>query len=301
MEPDDRRGAADDDDHRDERDAMRALLRDASAQADETPGPAVRTAVLAAATRDASKNAPVRSTTRSFGRRRWPLSAAALLVVSLVTGLVFERTLRDDPERMTTIARHDAATPLSVPAPAPPPSGSDDATGASTTAAKPGEKEPAARAVAPRAATPARPGTTSRAAPKVDIARAPSPAAATAEDPAAPAVRRDETVRAPAAASAAAAATAPSTEDAATTREEPPLPRPQTGAATLPAAPLARVQSLRNHSGVEPESPEAWVARIVALRATGDDDEAERELKALRARYPGFAVPATAEGAAGSR
>jgi hypothetical protein len=44
----------------------------------------------------------------------------------------------------------------------------------------------------------------------------------------------------------------------------------------------------------EPLTPEAWVARIVTLRQAGRDDDADRDLDVLRARYPEFVVPPTA-------
>jgi hypothetical protein len=37
-----------------------------------------------------------------------------------------------------------------------------------------------------------------------------------------------------------------------------------------------------------------WVDRIVAMRRAGRQDEADRELAALRKQYPNFVVPATA-------
>jgi hypothetical protein len=39
------------------------------------------------------------------------------------------------------------------------------------------------------------------------------------------------------------------------------------------------------------EPPDRWIARIVELRRQGRDDEADAEVRKLRARYPELAVP----------
>ncbi len=63
---------------------------------------------------------------------------------------------------------------------------------------------------------------------------------------------------------------------------------------------------VRQKSAVETDDdveadPARWAARIAALRATGRDDEADRALARLRARYPSFVVPRDALRVDGTR
>jgi hypothetical protein len=60
------------------------------------------------------------------------------------------------------------------------------------------------------------------------------------------------------------------------------LPVPQAPAAAAPPP------------GAASQTPKEWIDRIVALRRTGRQDEADRELAALRKRYPDIVVPASA-------
>jgi hypothetical protein len=60
------------------------------------------------------------------------------------------------------------------------------------------------------------------------------------------------------------------------------------------AAPLQSLAPARAKALAEPQTPQQWVERIVAMRRAGRQDEADRELAALRKRFPEFVVPADA-------
>lgn len=128
--------------------------------------------------------------------------------------------------------------------------------------------------------------TTQRAAMTQDAAvtrETPSPPSAVPAAPpsafpqapsAAPAEKRTE--RDASAADAAAGALASVPEAAA--------PRPAVAASQRPVAPGVAVEL----------SPERWIARIIELRRTGRDDDADLELKKLREAYPAFTIPEAA-------
>jgi hypothetical protein len=59
----------------------------------------------------------------------------------------------------------------------------------------------------------------------------------------------------------------------------------------------AGARAAREHSPAAPAgelAPAQWIERIVALRAAGRDDEADRELKRFRERHPDFRLPPAA-------
>jgi hypothetical protein len=64
----------------------------------------------------------------------------------------------------------------------------------------------------------------------------------------------------------------------------------------FPAAPRAKAAAGAASAQAAPEPPTAalWLERIVALRHAGRDDDADRELQRLRARYPDVRIPADA-------
>jgi hypothetical protein len=96
---------------------------------------------------------------------------------------------------------------------------------------------------------------------------------------------------------APAALPAPAVSPRATTRDA--LSESGSERAKVYASTLRR--STEEKPGSEPATPEAWVERIVRLRAAGDDAAADRELDALRARHPDFTIPAAALKASGTR
>jgi hypothetical protein len=105
-------------------DAMIARAYDAaSKQLDERPDARIRANVLAVAARavhakprDAATPRPI----NPFVARRWPVSLAAVLVVSLMSGLIATRVMRDDPDRITTPTASNDAKGSSPVAPAAP-------------------------------------------------------------------------------------------------------------------------------------------------------------------------------------
>lgn len=263
--------------------AMRALHHRASSQVDVAPDPSVRAAVLAAAARavDAKPHAADAVAAAPFGRRRWPVSMAALLVVSLMTGLVVNQAMRDEPDRVTSAAAPPAPVP---PAPSP-------ALAKSVEVAAPAQTGPDARSTA---------AVTKRERPKADHGHAldgftrdaaPAPAA----DDAAAAAKivappSSEPAPPPAPAPGKARAAAPSVAES--NADEAP-------AAARPSPSMNAAQRIRR--GPEPLTPEAWVERIVKLREAGDGAAADREVEALHARYPDFEIPGAALAPTGTR
>lgn len=286
---------ASDDRMHDEIDALRQANRVAAEHRDERPDPRVRAAVLAAAARAVdARPANVPTPGQPSGRartRRWPLSAAALLLVSVLAGMVGTRALRDAPERVTNVA---VLAPTAVPNPAPQPKAEAPAAGPVTAPVRATDPAQAPAPVpAPRAAStpqtplPHRPPSVAPPTAEVQRAERSSTVARAAQDEAAAAtVER----RAEAPAPAVPRSPAPATFG----RQSAVAPEAEPDA-------LARADAARNRRAVEPLSAEAWVERIVRLRADGNDGEADRELEALRVRYPGFAVPAGALRATGTR
>ena len=297
---------------RDERAAQEALARayrEASNAADESPDPRVRAAVLAAAARavDAKPHdAARRAATHPFATRRWPLSAAALLVVSIMTGLVVTRgwwerlDLVDANQQRQERAQESAQEAARAPAPtapaqdAPqPPAASASASNApSDLAANPGNarSEPAAkphdaRRRTPGIASPKASGIESREAP---VTPAPDAADATLSSMTA---KKSEEFSSNAAAASAAAPPTVSAAPAAAQRS------------------LSRIAQLRGNqradettgTPAEPASAEAWIDRIVRLREAGEDDQADREVARLRLRHPSFTIPREALRAMGTR
>ncbi len=309
---------------RDERAAQAALARayrEASNAADEPPDPRVRAAVLAAAARavDAKPHdAARRAAAHPFATRRWPLSAAALLVVSIMTGLVVTRGWWERPdlvdanqqrqervqervqESAQEAARAPAPTAPAQDAPQPPAPSASVSNAPSDLAANPGtaRSEPKAKL------NDARRRTSGVASPKAsgDEAReasaTPAPDGADATASGMTAKKSEEfSSNAAAVAASAAASTAASTS---TTASAAPAPAQRS---------LSRIAQLRGNlradettgTPAEPASPEAWIERIVKLREAGEDDQADREVARLKLRYPGFTIPREALRPIGTR
>ena len=259
--------------------------RAASEALDEAPAQDTRAAILAAAARaTGARPQPV-------GRaRRWPmpLAAAASVLVGAIAVLLATQVERQAPGGKPEVVA--AAPPAAAPA-------ADTAVRAATAPAT--SAETSAASATPTAAAPA----PSRRDREV-MATAPIPAEAPSRDAAAgeraaPApVAADSAAPAPSAPAPAMAAAV--TPDAAVTPENA-QQRTQKDAAAPAAARLAgRAQGeSRAEIAVTPVAPwrvtpEAWVERIVKLRAEGRHDEADAELAALRARHPDLRLPAAA-------
>ncbi len=269
-------------------DAVAKVYRDASAALDERPDPRVRAAVLAAAARavdarphDAAR--PRRVT--PFGSKRWGWSIAAVLVVSVMTGLVAMNAWRERPDLIE--GRKDSQAEIPAIAVAP----SVDKVQPGAAPAPETSSVPSRRIATPPAAAPVVP---KKAAPRAEpFPKAPDEPARSAvppPPPAAPAQSDDaQPVDEAPRSHVARAESAPSTAGM--------LARPRA------AAPVARAktEAADKRDDRDAESPQAWVARIVRLRAAGRDDEADRELVKLHERHPEFTIPREALSPNGTR
>jgi hypothetical protein len=226
-------------DARDDETGAARRLRAAEAVLDQRPSARVRQAILDAAAAGGAQagtppTAPAPIRPAAVGRTlpvrwRWPLAAAAsVLVASLALRLATE-VERTRPSAATAGAPAAESALKSSPAPSLPPS-------------------PAA--LPPSPAPPPQP----------------TPAPALSERAVTP-----------------PASPPPPAADAAVARPFAAAPRAKaaSGAATSQAAP-------------EPPTPALWLERIVALRHAGSDDDADRELRRLRARYPDLRIPVEA-------
>lgn len=273
----------------DEVEALREAHRIASERIDERPDAGVRAAVLAAAARGVEARPRLATTQTSkpsasglVRERRWPLSAAALLAVSVLTGVIATRALRDSPERITTVASSAPSARIEK------------------AADSESKYAPASPAAATGPARSGRPKTTvddshRREAPRAVQLPAPAPSPPAASSMAAPA----RALEAPPEIRAKAEAGASSNDGAdALAGGTAALPA---GTGAVRAAPALGATRSRIGRAVEPATPEAWIERIVKLRGDGSDVEADRELDALRRRYPGFEIPAGALRSSGTR
>lgn len=225
--------------------------RAANEALDEAPRKTTRATLLAAAAR------AVEAKPRAVDRmRRWrlPLAAAATVLVSTIAVFVATRTEREAAKLAAAPPETGAQPSADIYAPEP---------AAAAPAAEPSARSaerPAPRAQTPQAAPPA-----PQAAP---------PAAAPTERFEAPAV-------------AAAPSPPHVAADAVTSSEA----RDERSAANGGSADLRAVRERAPAATTTDLAPAQWIERIVALRAAGRDDEADRELKRFRERYPDFKLP----------
>jgi hypothetical protein len=240
-------------------DAPARRYREASAALDERPSAATRAAILAAAARQVEAR-PQAADAPRLVRRRWPLAAAAAVLLSTLAVMMADRTGQEMPASTAPAERAQesvAVAPATAGAPTPPPE-----------SAVPMPAPPIAAAPAPIAqrstSSDTRDGRSSSAAvpaERVDAQRS---------DAASPAVSARSAERAP---------EAPSAEARQELSTAAPAPR---GAAHLDAA--------RDFEGSAP----MWLERIVKLRREGREAEADAELKRFRERYPDVHVPPAA-------
>lgn len=305
--------------------------RAASAALDERPHPETRAAILAAAAREAGAQprdaatgatAPRRgpqASTRRIAPSRRPLALVASFLVATVA-IVLATQTRDEGEMVG--ARSAAEAPASAAAPQamqqePSPEAKREIAAVASTETNAPRGAPARTAsrVAPAASPPAMPAAPSAAPPPPTVAmRAAKP------DAQADATRRAKELRAPPeqpmradagnAAIAEDRSVAPMDKVAAATPAT-----PAAGGALAQSQPLARDER-RNEAedgarqrlakarpvertaamAVDPveDDPARWMERVIAFRDAGRDDDADRELKRLRERYPDFKVPPAA-------
>jgi hypothetical protein len=302
--------------------------RDASALLDEEPAQAGRAAILAAATRAAGARP------QAVGRpRRWrlPLAAAASALVGTIAVLLATQVQREAPRELAQSEAVAPAAPApSAPAPAdralsmeaPPaakapgpgaasaPPALRDRSAASLAGTRPGKGTATAAPPADGPASLAEPPSRERdvsersqlAAPPV--ARQAAPALAAASPPAdhvtqkAEVSERSQPAFSAPAGEVAAASAAPAPAANAGVHSDPQRIHPSGAALTSRAAGRAAAESRADVAAEEPApwrtTPEAWLQRIVRLRADGRHGEANVELAALRERHPHLRIPEAA-------
>lgn len=237
-------------------DAPARRYREASAALDERPSAATRAAILAAAARQVEAQPLSVDAPRVVRRPRWPLAAAAAVLLSTLAVMMANRTEQEMPSFTAPAERapgYVAVAPAPSAATTPP---SDNAV--------PSPAPPIAEAPAPIAkrstASNAREGRST--GPAVRTQRDDAPPAGAAS----PAVSARSDERAPEAASVEARELAPASQG------------------------VARPDAARDFEGSAP----MWLERIVKLRREGRDAEADAELKRFRERYPEVQVPSAA-------
>lgn len=361
------------------------VLRDYRSASDalaEQPAAATRGAILAAAARevqaaprraDAPLGAPSpagRTAAGALSTTRWPLAAAAAVLLSTLAVMLASRTAQEQPsftaaeptvseapggksgvksgeELITRTDRVEAgsiggavgssaegsvaADVRSAGAPVPstakvdatPGTASPSARQAAPAVARPSVPEAApaevAREAAPTASSiaqqqPSPPARTNEA--RVALADASSPRSQARAELAAPAMPPSATPSPAAPAPLAkreAAPVAPAAEPVAESNAGPKLQTAErrrdmgatrdASAATKPSSVAAAAAgAVRSEADVSAaDAPGPWLDRIVALRRAGQHDEADRELKRLRERYPQLEIPAAALPPVGTR
>ena len=296
--------------------------RQASAELDERPAASARASILAAAAREVGAK-PVDAAAKPRTRPRWPLAAAAAVMLSTLAVMLAIRTneemphfgappeaarsAADTPAPETARGAADAVAPSAKPAPAPPAvdpplrerAGSEEQVtekrqaqtrnGRVVARAK---KESDSVAQAPREKD--RPALTEAPAASsvtaLEKAARQNVPAATAPAPPAPEPTDRSKARAEQPAAGAVAQTPPMDQASAGARRD----------AAQPAtpAPLSTAQSERKQAE---ESATAWLERIIKLRREGRHDEADAELKRFRERYPQVQPPSEALPPVGTR
>ena len=268
-------------------DAPVRRYRAASAALDERPSTEARATILAAAARQVEARPGSTAAPRVARRPRWPLAAAAAVLLSSLAVMMANRTEQEMPS-FTAPAERASAPVAQAPAPGAPPSTTASAREERAVApAASAERADAQRPDMARAATaagPAERASESASAEARPDLPAPPPAAPSRAAPLA------RSLPAPAAAGAMAAPDIDSGKPASSSTER----------ATAPASQdAARLEVARDFEGSAPR----WLERIVQLRRAGSDAEADAELKRFRERYPDVPVPPAAlpAGAAGTR
>jgi hypothetical protein len=328
-------------------DAAAKRYRSAVETVDERPSAATRAAILAAAARQVG--AQPRAANALPGqrvRRRWPLAAAAAVMLSTLAVLLAVRTEREMPSFTEPSPDSSNRVTQEIAPPAPPPIAAPAASdamrdlAASAEAERAGKPEtPAARraATAERGVDDARSpmakrsaedaasdrskqihaGTersnaerTERPAPDAvdaqaklskETGSAETPAPAQKATQAAASGAREQLPRSeaavPAPALGGAAGSAPRESDASMRRDESARQR----AVDAPAAAAPMKPAAGGLEGKVELSAAEWLKKIIDLRAQGRDEEADRELRKFKERYPEIVPPAEALSKAATR
>ena len=302
--------------------------RQASAEVDERPAASARASILAAAAREVGAK-PVDATTQLRTPRRWPLAAAAAVMLSTLAVMMAIRTNEEMPQfsappEPARSAADNAAPPAKV-AQTPPladqPPSERQVTQPPSAGAKPArareERSAALAGSAADSAPQARPAAPppAPASNEVDsVQKAPretSPPVLT-ETPGKSLSKEQEQGRQNA---LGALSASPAPEPASRSKQR--AEQPAAGAATptppidqaaadarrdaakpVATAPISAAQGERKQTD---ESAAAWLERIIKLRREGRHDEADAELKRFRERYPQVQPPSEALSPAGTR
>ena len=237
-------------------DAPARRYREANAALDERPSAATRAAILAAAARQVEARPRPADAPRIVRRPRWPLAAAAAVLLSTLAVMMANRSEQEMPSFTAPAERAQESVAV---APAP------------STAAMPASDSAAPLPAPPIAQAPA-PIAKRSATSNAREERSSVPAAAT---------ERADAQSSEAASPAASARSAERAAEGMGEARQAPAPAAQ-GAARLDAA--------RDFEGFAP----TWLERIVKLRSEGRHAEADAELKRFRERYPDVQVPPAA-------
>ncbi len=320
----------------DNADRVQRDYRAANEALDERPSAATRASILAAAARQVQagpRDAAAPIAAPQPGRRRWPMAAAAAVMLSTLAVMMAVRTEHEMPT-FTPPASSDESRAAAARAPAAPgvESGSEsdksatDAAVATTQRAPSLAKERTATpaAVAPKAAPPKSNTSAMRdvapqiadskvAAPigepraKEEVSGLRAPAAPPPEPSAVAPLEAKRAAPSPSAGSevATAESAAPGVD-----RER----RRDEGAANLARAPARQAPAVTGALSAAADKPRAevdaaanelraedWLEKIIKLRQTGRHEEADAELKRFRERYPHVQVPAAALPPSGTR
>jgi hypothetical protein len=320
----------------DNADRVQRDYRAANEALDERPSAATRASILAAAARRVQagpRDAAAPIAAPKPGMRRWPMAAAAAVMLSTLAVMMAVRTEHEMPtftpptgsdESRATATRMPAA-PSVESGPAADKSAGDAAVAttqrapslAKERAATPADVAPASapptssraamRAVAPQLADSKVTAPAGELRAKEEVAGLRAPAALPPEPSAAAPLEAKRAAPSPAAGSevAAAESAAPGMD-----RER----RRDEGAANMARAPARQAPAVGGALGVAAEKPRAegdaaanelraedWLEKIIKLRQTGRHDEADAELKRFRERHPQVQVPTAALPPTGTR
>ena len=318
----------------DNADRIQRDYRAANEALDERPSAATRASILAAAARQVQagpRDAAAPMAAPKPGRCRWPMAAAAAVMLSTLAVMMAVRTEHEMPT-FTPPTGNDESQAAATRAPAAPgvESGPASDKSAADAAVAPTQRAPSLakeRAASPTAVAPAAAPPTSSSAAMGEVAPQLSDSKATA--PIVEPRTKEEVagLRAPASPpepSAAApleakrAAPSPSGSDIAAAESVVPgvdrERRRDEGAANLARAPARQAEAVGGALGAAAEKPRAegdaaanelraedWLEKIIKQRQMGRHEEADAELKRFRERYPHVQIPAAALPPSGTR
>ncbi len=318
----------------DNADRVQRDYRAANEALDERPSAATRASILAAAARQVDavpRDAAAPMAAPKPGMRRWPMAAAAAVMLSTLAVMMAVRTEHEMPT-FTPPTDSGESRAAATRVPAAPGVESESVSGESAVDAAVATTQRAPSMSKERAATPAAvapasaPPTSSSAAmrevaPQLADSKVTTPVGdprakedvAGLRAPASP----PPSAGAPLEAKRAAPSPAAGSDVAAAESAAPGAGRERRrdeGAANMARAPARQAPAVGGAFGAAAEKPRAegdavanelraedWLEKIIKLRQTGRHDEADAELKRFRERYPHVQVPAAALPPSGTR